>query len=61
MLNYRCKFHKVRSVLNKGDAFCIVEVKNNIAKTFSTIIPNKEKILLYLYFPPRYYTTQRYL
>ncbi|KCZ77721.1 hypothetical protein H311_01261, partial [Anncaliia algerae PRA109] len=38
-----CKSHKGRSVLIKSDALCIVEVKNNIVKTFATIIPNKEK------------------
>ncbi|KCZ81486.1 hypothetical protein H312_01064 [Anncaliia algerae PRA339] len=47
-LNYRYKSHRGRIVLNKSDALCIIEVKNNIVKAFAVITNKQKKILTYI-------------
>ncbi|KCZ78206.1 hypothetical protein H311_00769 [Anncaliia algerae PRA109] len=42
MLNYKCENHRGRSPGNKTDAMCIVEVGNNICRSYATVIENKK-------------------
>lgn len=41
MLNFKVKSHRGRAPINKTDALCIVECKNDIERVFACTIPNK--------------------
>jgi transposase-like protein len=46
MMNYKCKSHRGRSLRNRTDTLCIVEVRGSITRAYETIIPNKSAAAL---------------